>query len=73
MSDIWTPEKRASFAGKVYHCIQTPKWSSRQRYAVKIALLKIEAIELADWPEIKKIIQVAVESNEEDLCSCCVM
>ena len=70
---VWTPEKRANFAGNVYHAIQTPKWSSRQRYAVQSALLEMEAIEEADWPQIKMVIQQAVEGAEESVCTCYVM
>lgn len=66
-------QERAKFAGHVYHAIQTPKWSWRQRYAVQSALLEMEAIELAEWPEIRKVIQYAVESNQEGLCSCPIM
>ena len=73
MSEVWTQEKRARFAGNVYHAIQTPKWSSRQRYAVHSALLDMEAIEEADWPQIKMVIQQALEGAEESLCTCYVM
>ena len=66
-------EERAKFAENIYHAIQTPKWSWRQRYAVHTALLEMEAIEEADWPQIKMVIQQAVDSSEESLCTCYVM